>query len=201
MARRQGPQLRNLIYDKAQAADHVMRSEAADSHQGQERDRSSNRPDRLTHPAPPSPTGSSCGGRRSLIASPLSTGFCCFCCRAGVTVLSAVGKIRRNIWFEAGAAMSTAGSRGVLRGPRPSVAVACTLAPSGNHPIRGNAWMDPGEGIVRRPPAARTSGMAPPTATCYAESRRVFGPALCAPCRRLIVWQSPGPSPSDHEPV
>src|SRR6516164_10055134 len=34
----------------------------------------------------------------------------------------------------AGAAMSTAGSRGVLRGPRPSVAVACTLAPSGNLP-------------------------------------------------------------------
>ena len=31
MVRRQGPQLRNLIYDKAQAADHVMRSEAADS--------------------------------------------------------------------------------------------------------------------------------------------------------------------------
>jgi hypothetical protein len=28
--------------------------------------------------------------------------------------------------------MSTAGSRDVLRGPRPSVAVACTLAPSGN---------------------------------------------------------------------
>jgi hypothetical protein len=41
MARRHGPQLQNLIYDKAAAADHVMRSEAADSHQGQERDRSS----------------------------------------------------------------------------------------------------------------------------------------------------------------
>jgi hypothetical protein len=36
MARRHGPQLQNLIYDKAHAADHVMRSEAADSHQGQE---------------------------------------------------------------------------------------------------------------------------------------------------------------------
>ena len=64
MVRRQGPQLRNLIYDKAQAADHVMRSEAADSHQGQERDRSSNRPDRFAHPAPPVPAESSCGGRR-----------------------------------------------------------------------------------------------------------------------------------------
>ena len=101
----------------------------------------------------------------------------------------------------AGAAMSTAGLRGVLRSPRPSVAVACTLAPSGNHPIRGNAWMDPGEGIVRRPPAARTSGMASPTATCYAESRRVFGQAPRAPCRHLIAWQSTGPSPSGLKPV
>jgi hypothetical protein len=53
MARRHGPQLQSLIYDKAAAADHVMRSEAADSHQGQERDRSSNRPDRFVHPVPP----------------------------------------------------------------------------------------------------------------------------------------------------
>jgi hypothetical protein len=37
MARRHGPQLPNLMYDRASAADHVMRSEAADSHQGQER--------------------------------------------------------------------------------------------------------------------------------------------------------------------
>ena len=64
MVRRQGPQLRSLMYDKAQAADGVMRSEAAESHQGQEHDRSSNRPDRFVHPAPPIPTGSSCGGRR-----------------------------------------------------------------------------------------------------------------------------------------
>ena len=55
MARRQGPQLQSLIYDKARAADRVMRSEAADSHQGQERDRSSNRPDRFVHPVPPTP--------------------------------------------------------------------------------------------------------------------------------------------------
>ena len=37
MVRRQGPQLRSLIYDKASEADHVMRPEAADSHQGQGR--------------------------------------------------------------------------------------------------------------------------------------------------------------------
>jgi hypothetical protein len=64
MVRRQGPQLRSLMYDKAYAADHVMRSEAADSHQGQERNGSSNRPDRFVHPVPPIPTDSSCGGRR-----------------------------------------------------------------------------------------------------------------------------------------
>src|SRR5271170_4945739 len=74
--------------------------------------------------------------------------------------------------------MSTAGSRGVLRGPRPSVAVACTLAPSGNHHIRGGARMDPGEGIVRRPPAARTSGTARPSATR----------ALPTPDRLAIAW-------------
>ena len=44
MARRHGPQLQNLMYDRASAADDLMRSEAADSHQGQERNRSSNRP-------------------------------------------------------------------------------------------------------------------------------------------------------------
>jgi hypothetical protein len=37
MAGRQGPQLQSLIYDKASVADHVMRPEAADSHQGQGR--------------------------------------------------------------------------------------------------------------------------------------------------------------------
>jgi hypothetical protein len=64
MARRHGPQLRSLMYDKAFEADRVMRPEAADSHQGQERDRFSNRPDRFVHSAPPIPAESSCGGRR-----------------------------------------------------------------------------------------------------------------------------------------
>jgi hypothetical protein len=64
MVRRQGPQPRSLIYDKARVADHVMRPEAADSHQGQERDGSSNRPDRFVHPAPPIPEELPCGGGR-----------------------------------------------------------------------------------------------------------------------------------------
>ena len=49
MVRRQGPQLLSLIYDKAFEADHVMRPEAADSHQGQGREPSRNRPDKFVH--------------------------------------------------------------------------------------------------------------------------------------------------------
>ena len=64
MERRHGPQLRSLMYDKAFAADSVMRLKAADYHQGQERNRSSNRPDRFAHPLPPTPAESPCGGRR-----------------------------------------------------------------------------------------------------------------------------------------
>ena len=45
--------LTNLMVYKAQAAEHVMRSEAADHHQGQEPHRSSDRPDRFTPPMPP----------------------------------------------------------------------------------------------------------------------------------------------------
>ena len=55
MARRQGPQLPSLIYDKAFEADGVMRPEAADSHQGQGREQSRNRLDRFVHSTPPTP--------------------------------------------------------------------------------------------------------------------------------------------------
>jgi hypothetical protein len=56
--------------------------------------------------------------------------------RIGVTVLSAVGKgPPQHLVRSTGAAMSTTGSR-CCCGPRPSVAAACTLAPSGNHYIR-----------------------------------------------------------------
>jgi hypothetical protein len=60
----QGPHPWSLIYDKAFAADRVMRPEAADYHQGQERNRSSNRPDRFVHPMLSTPSESSCGGGR-----------------------------------------------------------------------------------------------------------------------------------------
>jgi len=55
MARRLGPQLPRLMYDKAFEADRVMRPEAADSHQGQGREQSRNRPDRFVHSTPPTP--------------------------------------------------------------------------------------------------------------------------------------------------
>jgi hypothetical protein len=56
MARRHGPQLSSLIYDKAFEADHVKRPEAADSHQGQGHEQSRNRPDRFVHSTPPALT-------------------------------------------------------------------------------------------------------------------------------------------------
>ena len=51
MARRHGPLFESLTYDKAPEADRVIRPQAVDSHQGPERDRSSNRPDRFVHPS------------------------------------------------------------------------------------------------------------------------------------------------------
>jgi hypothetical protein len=62
MAQRHEPQLQSLIYDRAYEAEHVMRTEAANSHQGQERDRSSDRPDRFTHPLPPVANSLPCPG-------------------------------------------------------------------------------------------------------------------------------------------
>ena len=64
MAARRGPLLRSLMYDKALEADDLMRPEIADSHQGQGRDRSTDRPDRFAHPMPPLSAQSPCGGRR-----------------------------------------------------------------------------------------------------------------------------------------
>jgi hypothetical protein len=61
MARRHGPQLSSLIYDKAFEADHVKRPEVAD-YQGQGHNRSSNRPDRFVHPTPAGISRSPCAG-------------------------------------------------------------------------------------------------------------------------------------------
>lgn len=52
MVQRQGPPLQSLIFDRAIKADHVMRQEVADSHQGQELHGSNHRPDRFTQAKP-----------------------------------------------------------------------------------------------------------------------------------------------------
>jgi hypothetical protein len=62
MARRQGPSLESLIYDKAPEAVRVTRPQAADSHQDPERDRSTSRPDRFAHPTPADGNRSPCVG-------------------------------------------------------------------------------------------------------------------------------------------
>jgi hypothetical protein len=62
MVRRQGPQLPNLMRHAAFAAGGIMRSEVADSHHGQGREQSRNRPDRFVHPTPPTPKDSPCAG-------------------------------------------------------------------------------------------------------------------------------------------
>jgi hypothetical protein len=56
MVCRQGPQLPSLMQDKAFEADEVMRPKAADSHQGQGREKSRNRPDRFVHSTLSAPT-------------------------------------------------------------------------------------------------------------------------------------------------
>src|ERR1700752_124616 len=56
MVCRQGPQLSSLMQDKAFEADEVMRPKAADSHQGQGREKSRNRPDRFVHSTLSAPT-------------------------------------------------------------------------------------------------------------------------------------------------
>jgi hypothetical protein len=74
MARRQGPQLPSLIYDKAFEADGVMRPKAADSHQGQGRESSRNRPDRFAHSTPAEPNRSPCAGGVHRLSYKIETG-------------------------------------------------------------------------------------------------------------------------------
>ena len=56
MTGRHGPPLFSLNYNVALEAVNLMRRREADPHHGQGRDRPSNRPDRLLHPQPTSPT-------------------------------------------------------------------------------------------------------------------------------------------------
>ena len=56
MTGRHGPPLFSLNDNLALAAVNLMRRREADPHHGQGRDRSVNRPDRLLHPQPTTPT-------------------------------------------------------------------------------------------------------------------------------------------------
>ena len=95
-----------------------------------------------------------------------------FCCRTGVTVLSAVGRIRRNIWFEAQALQCPQRAHIVFMWPK--ALLRSRLHPPAPSPRRATVTseamlrMDLGEGLVRRRPAARTSGMARLSARCCA---------------------------------
>jgi hypothetical protein len=86
MVCRQGPQLPSLMQDKAFEADEVMRPKAADSHQGQGREKSRNRPDRFVHSTLSAPTDrlarEAFSNRASLVKD--------FLLPSRVTVLSAV---------------------------------------------------------------------------------------------------------------
>jgi hypothetical protein len=64
MVQRQRPPLSSLISTKAFEAEHVLRPEAADSHQGQGRLRSSNRPDRFMQTVPTASGKTTLHGRR-----------------------------------------------------------------------------------------------------------------------------------------
>jgi hypothetical protein len=64
MARRHGPLLPSLKSDRALVAEKVMRLETADSHQGQEQDRSDKGRIDSCNLRRRGPAASSCGGRR-----------------------------------------------------------------------------------------------------------------------------------------
>jgi hypothetical protein len=140
-------------------------------HQGQRSDAPHRRAGHMTAPDHIAGTAwktLACGGR-SLIAPPLSiASFFLLLPYRGHGSLRGRKGPPQHLVRSTGAAMSTTGSHGIVCGPRPTCAAACALAPSGNHHIRGDDRMDFGEGLVRRPPAARTNGMARPSARCCA---------------------------------
>ena len=83
-------------------------------------------------------------GGRSLIASPLSIASCFFCCRTGVTVLSAVGRDPpQHLVRSTGAAMSTTGSHGVFMWPKALLRSRLHPRPVGqlSHPRRRFGWI------------------------------------------------------------
>jgi len=73
--------------------------------------------------------------RSEIRQRPITIGLSCSCCRIGVTVLSAVGSLRRNIWFEVRALQCPQRARILCYATQgPLTQSARTLAPSGNYP-------------------------------------------------------------------
>ena len=135
---------------------------------------------------------------RSLIAFRLSTPFAvrsqvCPCPR--VTVLSAVGRSRRNIWSEAQALQCP--QRAHLEYMRPNGLPRSLPAPSprwATPPCAGWRCEGISSGLLSRAPVAPTSGRSRPSARCCAGRRIASWPAPLGLCRCQIVWRSPVPS-------
>ena len=114
-------------------------------------------------------------GGRSLIAPPLSiASFFLLLPPRGHGSLRGRKGPPQHLVRSTGAAMSTTGSHGIVCGPRPTCAAACTLAPSGNHHIRGDApdgsgrdssggyrLLGPAEWLARAPDAVHDHGEFP----------------------------------------
>ncbi len=123
------------------------------------------------------------------------------CRHTRVTVLSAVDVCRRNIWSEAQALQCPQRAHVEPRGPTASLAARLHPRPGGQ-PSHPHCRPDGSrQRLVRRPPAAPTSGTARRTARCCAGSPTACGPARRAPCRRQTASRSPAPSPSSSRPA
>ena len=146
-------------------------------HQGQRSDAPHRRAGHMTAPDHIAGTAwktLACGGR-SLIANPLSIAslFLLLPYRGHGSLRGRKGP-PQHLVRNTGAAMSTTGSHGIVCGPRPTCAAACTLAPSGNRHIRGDApdgsrrdssggdWLlGPAEWLARAPDAVHDHGEFP----------------------------------------
>ena len=127
-----------------------------------------------------------------------------FGCLARVTVLSAVGVCRRNIWSEAQALQCPQRTR--MRRTRPNGLPRSQPAPSPRWatftPERVIARMYPGC-LAKRPELAvpATNGTARRIARCCAGSRTTSWRARHVPCLGLTFLRWPAPSPSGPRPV
>ena len=144
------------------------------------------------------------GGGRSLIASPLSTAFTNFdwCRQTGVTVLSAVGVCRRNIWSEAQALQCPQRAHVEPRGPTASLAACLYPRPGGQlTPVPADCTGELRQSLVRLLLTALTNGTVGPNAKCCAGSPTTSSPVQHAPCRCQTAARSPAPSPSTARPA